>query len=138
MEADRGHLHHRLMNLGYGQRRATLMLYGVSAIVGVAAVMFSRGLNVEGIGLVAVAVMQIYIFLTDPNHVLPQIKQEKAEAAMAQLHAKKAAARAEAAAEAGESEPKDDDHAEAKASMLAAYRSHRMMEETRKSLDEWR
>ena len=27
MEADKGHLHHRLMKLGYGQRRATLMLY---------------------------------------------------------------------------------------------------------------
>ena len=134
----RGHLHHRLMNLGYGQRRATLMRYGVSAIVGIAAVMFSRSLNVEGLGLVAVALMQIYIFLTDPNHVLPQIKQEKAEAAMAQLHAKQAAARAEAAAEAGDAEPKDAEHEEAKASMLAAYRSRRMMEDTKKSLDEWR
>lgn len=182
MEADKGHLHHRLMNLGYGQRRATLMLYGVSAIVGVAAVMFSRNLNVEGLGLVAVAMMQIYIFLTDPNHVLPQIKQERAEQAMAQLHAKQAAARAEAEAEAAGAEcsgngtdtgnagtgadgadaggvgadgagaggagagggsghgenPEEDDHAEAKASMLAAYRSRRMMEETKKSLDDWR
>lgn len=81
MEADKGHLHHRLMNLGYGQRRATLMLYCVSAIMGVAAVMFSRKLNVEGLGLVAVAALQIYIFLTDPNHVLPQIRQEQEEKA---------------------------------------------------------
>ena len=71
------------MNLGYGQRRATLMLYCVSAIMGVAAVMFSRNLNVEGFGLVAVAVVQIYIFLTDPNHVLPQIRQEQEEKARA-------------------------------------------------------
>jgi len=77
MEADRGHLHHRLINLGYGQRRATLMLYAVCAIMGVAAVMFSRKLMVEGLGLVAVAVLQIYIFLTDSSHVLPQIKQER-------------------------------------------------------------
>ena len=83
MEADKGHLHHRLMNLGYGQRRATLMLYCVSAIMGVAAVMFSRNLNVEGFGLVAVAALQIYIFLTDPNHVLPQIRQEQEEKARA-------------------------------------------------------
>lgn len=76
MTADKGHLHHRLMRLGYGQRRATLMIYGISAIMGVAAVLFSRGLRVEGFGLVAVAGMDIYIFLTDPNHVLPQIKQE--------------------------------------------------------------
>lgn len=80
MEADKGHLHHRLMQLGYGQRRATLMIYGISAIMGIAAVMFSRNLNVEGIGLVGVAVMDIYIFLTDPNHILPQIRQEKEKA----------------------------------------------------------
>ncbi len=77
MEADKGHLHHRLMKLGYGQRRATLMIYGISAIMGIAAVMFSRHLRVEGLGLVAIAAMDIYIFLTDPSHVLPQIKTAK-------------------------------------------------------------
>ena len=61
MEADKGHLHHRLMRLGYGQRRATLMLYGVSGIMGVAAVTFSRDLYVETVGLFA-------------NHIMPQIK----------------------------------------------------------------
>ena len=53
------------------------MIYGISAIMGIAAVMFSRKLNVEGIGLVGIALMDIYIFLTDPNHVLPQIRQER-------------------------------------------------------------
>lgn len=77
MEADKGHLHHRLMNLGYGQRRATLMLYGITAIMGVAAVLFSRGLYVESVGLVAITMMYIYIFLTDAHHTLPQIKEEK-------------------------------------------------------------
>ena len=74
MEADKGHLHHRLMKLGYGQRRATLMLYGVSGIMGVAAVTFSRDLFVETAGLFAIAFMLIYIFLTDANHIMPQIK----------------------------------------------------------------
>ncbi len=74
MEADKGHLHHRLMRLGYGQRRATLMLYGVSGIMGVAAVTFSRDLFVETAGLFAIAFMLIYIFLTDANHIMPQIK----------------------------------------------------------------
>ncbi len=76
MEADKGHLHHRLMKLGYGQRRATLMLYGVSGIMGVAAVTFSRDLFVETVGLFAIAGMLIYIFLTDANHIMPQIKNE--------------------------------------------------------------
>ena len=76
MEADKGHLHHRLMNLGYGQRRATLMLYGITGIMGVAAVLFSRGLYVESAGLVAITMMYIYIFLTDAHHILPQIKED--------------------------------------------------------------
>ncbi len=74
MEADKGHLHHRLMSLGYGQRRATLMLYSVSGIMGVAAVTFSRGLWVETMGLFAIAFLMIYIFLTDSTHIMPQIK----------------------------------------------------------------
>ena len=74
MEADKGHLHHRLMSLGYGQRRATLMLYGISAIMGVAAVTYSRGLFVETAGLAAVTMMFIYVFLTDVNNTIPKIR----------------------------------------------------------------
>lgn len=132
MEADRGHLHHRLMNLGYGQRRATLMLYGLSAIVGISAVMFSRNLNVEGTGLVAIALMQIYIFLTDPNHVLPQIKQEqkgqKGQKSEDEKQAEKVAAEAEAAAEAEERLEIE----------LRQVKNKKMMEDTKKSLDNWR
>lgn len=74
MEADKGHLHHRLMRLGYGQRRATLMLYGITGIMGVAAVLVSRDLYVESAGLAAITFMYIYIFLTDAHHTVPQIK----------------------------------------------------------------
>lgn len=76
MEADKGHLHHRLMRLGYGQRRATLMLYGITAIMGVAAVLFSRNLYVEAVGLGAITMMYIYIFLTDASHVVPTIRDK--------------------------------------------------------------
>jgi UDP-GlcNAc:undecaprenyl-phosphate GlcNAc-1-phosphate transferase len=76
MEADKGHLHHRLMNLGYGQRRATLMLYGITGIMGVAAVTFSRELYVETAGLSAITLMYIYIFLTDTEHIVPKIKSD--------------------------------------------------------------
>ena len=80
MEADKGHLHHRLMKLGYGQRRATLMLYGITAIMGVAAVLFGRGLYVETLGLTAITFMYIYIFLTDAQHTVPQIKKNDTQA----------------------------------------------------------
>lgn len=139
MEADRGHLHHRLMNLGYGQRRATLMLYGLSAIVGISAVMFSRNLNVEGTGLVAIALMQIYIFLTDPNHVLPQIKQEnpgqKEQKSEAEKQAEKAAAEAEEEAEAAAQAKERKERLE---NELRQVKNKKMMEDTKKSLDNWR
>ena len=65
MEADKGHLHHRIMAAGFGQARAVLMLYGISGAMGVAAVLLSRGLLVEPIALLGIAAMLIYIFLTD-------------------------------------------------------------------------
>ena len=74
MEADKGHLHHRLMAAGMGQRRTVLMLYGISGIMGVAAVLFSRELYVETLGLLAIAGMYIYVFLTDANNWRLQIK----------------------------------------------------------------
>lgn len=74
MEADKGHLHHRLMALGYGQRRAVLMLYGISAIMGMAAVLISRELYKDAFVLMGIALIYLYVFLTDPNHKMPQIK----------------------------------------------------------------
>ncbi len=68
MEADKGHLHHRLIASGFGQRRTVLTLYGVSGILGVSAVLFSRNLFVETLGLFAVATLFIYTFLTDNSN----------------------------------------------------------------------
>jgi UDP-GlcNAc:undecaprenyl-phosphate GlcNAc-1-phosphate transferase len=33
-QADRGHLHHRLLNIGLSQRRAVLLIYGFSTFLG--------------------------------------------------------------------------------------------------------
>ncbi|MDD6043633.1 MAG: MraY family glycosyltransferase [Eubacteriaceae bacterium] len=74
MEADKGHLHHRLMQSGYGQRRAVLMLYGICAIMGMAAVLVSRELYKDAFVLGAIAAVYLYVFLTDPNHKMPHIK----------------------------------------------------------------
>jgi len=64
MEADKGHLHHRIMAAGFGQRRAVLMLYGISGVMGVAAVLLTRHLFVESFALIAIAATLIYVFLT--------------------------------------------------------------------------
>ena len=42
MAADKGHLHHRLLNMGFSQRKTVLMLYGISSIFGLTAVLISK------------------------------------------------------------------------------------------------
>ena len=40
--ADKGHLHHRLLNRGFSQKRAVLILYGISAVFGLFAILVSQ------------------------------------------------------------------------------------------------
>ncbi len=65
MEADKGHLHHRMMAVGLGQRRTVLMIYGISGVMGIAAILYSRDLFLETAGLVIIAATFIYIYVTD-------------------------------------------------------------------------
>lgn len=41
MEADRGHLHHRLIDSGLSHKRAVVLLYGISALFGIFAILIS-------------------------------------------------------------------------------------------------
>ena len=79
MSPDKEHLHHRLMKSGYGQRRAVLMIYGISTIMGMAAVLMSREYYKDATVLILTALLYIYVFLTDPNHKVPTIKSQDAE-----------------------------------------------------------
>lgn len=40
--ADKGHLHHRLLNRGFSQRKTVLILYGISALFGLFAVIVAK------------------------------------------------------------------------------------------------
>jgi UDP-GlcNAc:undecaprenyl-phosphate GlcNAc-1-phosphate transferase len=63
-QADRGHLHHRLLDAGLSQRTAVLLLYVMSACFGLAAVLLDQGYWLEGLVLfLAVLVLLLYIFL---------------------------------------------------------------------------
>lgn len=75
MQADKGHLHHRLLRAGMGQRRTVLCLYGVCGVMGTAAVLFSRALYTEACGLCLVAFLYIYVVLTGPNKKVPKFKE---------------------------------------------------------------
>ena len=81
MQADKGHIHHRLMRAGLGQRRPVLILYGITAVMGIGAVVFSRHLYVEAAGLMILGFAFVYIVLTDANHWIPKVKEDKEETA---------------------------------------------------------
>jgi len=53
MGADRGHLHHRLIDRGYNQKQTVLILYGISAASGAAAILIAVQ-NVYAITIAAV------------------------------------------------------------------------------------
>jgi UDP-GlcNAc:undecaprenyl-phosphate GlcNAc-1-phosphate transferase len=62
-EADKGHLHHQLSHIGMGQRRTVVMLYGITIVMGVAAILVSRELVLESIFLFGVAVLFIIVLI---------------------------------------------------------------------------
>ncbi|MDR1272548.1 MAG: undecaprenyl/decaprenyl-phosphate alpha-N-acetylglucosaminyl 1-phosphate transferase [Clostridiales Family XIII bacterium] len=61
--ADTGHIHHQLTKLGMGQRRTVLMIYGISAVMAVAAVDFSRNLFLEAGSLFLAALLFIIVLI---------------------------------------------------------------------------
>lgn len=63
MQADRGHLHHRIMAMGFGQRRTVLALYCISSLMGIAGILWSSGMRIEALALFAIASCLIVIFL---------------------------------------------------------------------------
>lgn len=42
MAADKGHLHHRLLNRGFSQKKTVLILYGISSVFGLFAVLIAK------------------------------------------------------------------------------------------------
>lgn len=65
MTADKGHLHHRIMNTGIGQRRTVLIMYCISAIMGMVAVLVVQRIWVEAIVLSIVAAVLVCVFVAD-------------------------------------------------------------------------
>ncbi|MBQ4598624.1 MAG: undecaprenyl/decaprenyl-phosphate alpha-N-acetylglucosaminyl 1-phosphate transferase [Clostridia bacterium] len=67
---DRGHLHHRLIDMGFGQRQSVRLLYAVCAILGISAVMLTREEWIGGAVVLAAALIIffiIYCILSNPK-----------------------------------------------------------------------
>ncbi len=62
--ADRGHLHHRLMDLGWGKRRIALFYWGVSAILGLVSLTVTSSLKVFAFIAVAVALTMFLVWVS--------------------------------------------------------------------------
>lgn len=75
MEADKGHVHHRIMNTGIGQRRTVLIMYCISAIMGMVSVMVVRREMLEALILTAVGAILLCVFVADHSS-LKAIMQE--------------------------------------------------------------
>ena len=56
---DRGHLHHRLIDMGFGQKQSVRILYAVCAILGISAVMLT-GQSTRGGALMLVVGLAIF------------------------------------------------------------------------------
>ncbi len=62
MEADKGHLHHRIMAKGMGQKRTVILLYAVSGVLGICAVQLGQGNYTDAFFLMLIAAAVIYVF----------------------------------------------------------------------------
>lgn len=59
--ADRGHLHHRLIDMGFNQRQSVTILYAISAVFGIAAVLFAIKKPIGGMVIIVSALLILYI-----------------------------------------------------------------------------
>lgn len=67
--ADRGHVHHRLIDKGFDQRHSVMILYAISGISGVSALLISVGNFFGGAMILAVAALILVLMLTvGPDH----------------------------------------------------------------------
>ena len=82
---DRGHLHHRLLDMGLSQKQAVALMYGISALLGIAAVLMTWTNPVLRICCAVLAfgisiTVWLFVFRKNPNlHVNHRESNEKKE-----------------------------------------------------------
>ena len=62
MSADKGHLHHRLLNKGFSQKKTVLILYGISAVFGTFAVIVAKANSKQAVYLSVVLFIIAILF----------------------------------------------------------------------------
>lgn len=59
--ADRGHIHHRLIDMGFNQKQSVTILYAITAIFGIAAVLWAIKKPIGGLLIIVSALIILYI-----------------------------------------------------------------------------
>lgn len=59
--ADRGHIHHRLIDMGFNQKQSVTILYAISTICGIAAILWAINRPVGGIVVIVSAIVILFI-----------------------------------------------------------------------------
>ena len=76
MAPDRGHVHHRLIDMGFSQKQAVGVLYVISAILGLSAVVLTATNAVKAmvflVAMGAAAAIAWRVFLAGPGHDKPE------------------------------------------------------------------
>ncbi|MBQ3463124.1 MAG: undecaprenyl/decaprenyl-phosphate alpha-N-acetylglucosaminyl 1-phosphate transferase, partial [Clostridia bacterium] len=58
MKADRGHLHHRLVDMGFSQKQTVFILYAISGVLGITAVLLAESGMLRAIlGIIALIIL---------------------------------------------------------------------------------
>ncbi len=75
MEADKGHLHHRILSSGMGHKKTVILLYALSGILGVSAILINRQMIVDAGILILFTLALVFVF--SHKSVEDEIESEK-------------------------------------------------------------
>lgn len=67
MQADKGHIHHRLLDMGMSQRRAVIYMYIICIVLGVSAIVVSAGNTLTGILVISLVILLAMILTKRMN-----------------------------------------------------------------------
>lgn len=90
MSPDRGHIHHRLIDMGFSQKQSVAVLYIISAILGLSAVVLTTSGVVKAmvflLAVLVAAAIAATIFLGFPSGVLKRKASRDSKAPTVQTH----------------------------------------------------
>ena len=73
MVADRGHLHHRLIDMGFSQKQTVFILYAISAVLGITAVVLAESGTLRAL----ILIFCVLVFMLIESVTVKNINQEE-------------------------------------------------------------